>query len=77
MLVSSINSGLSMNPMERILRRIESTSIELGCHIGEFQSLVQTPAGQAMLAQLAERYTQATPSEGPVDETDFNGSQEN
>ncbi|CAG7562961.1 unnamed protein product [Fusarium equiseti] len=77
MIISSMTDGIMMNELDRLLRRIESTAVELGCRIGEFQSFAQTSAGQAMMAQRAESYRQTTPSEGTVDGTDFDGSQEN
>lgn len=50
-----MTDGISMNERDRLLRRIESTAIGLGARLGEFQSFVQTPAGQAMMANAPNR----------------------
>jgi len=50
-----MTDGISMNERDRLLRRIESTAIGLGACLGEFQSFVQTPAEQVMVANAPNR----------------------
>ncbi|CEI68603.1 unnamed protein product [Fusarium venenatum] len=64
--IGAIASGISSNPMDRLIGRVESAAIELGNRIGEFQEFIQTPQGHLMMTQ---RTTQmATPALSSVEE---------
>ncbi|KAG8668745.1 hypothetical protein FPOAC1_008129 [Fusarium poae] len=64
--IGAIASGISSNPMDRLIGRVEGAAIELGNRIGEFQEFIRTPQGQLMMGQ---RTTQvATPALSTVEE---------
>ncbi|XEV05448.1 hypothetical protein FSHL1_010735 [Fusarium sambucinum] len=64
--IGAIAGGISSNPMDRLIGRVESAAIELGNRIGEFQEFIQTPQGHLMMTQ---RTTQmATPALSSVEE---------